>query len=280
MKKKIRIDNKLVLDLPKFYMLMRKIITAFIFLGLFSCGEYQKILKSPDLDYKYEKAIEYYKDKDFTRAMPLFRELSNMMRGDKRSEEIMYYLAYCHYNAQDFNTSYYLFRNYVKTYPNGSHIEECSYMSSYCLYMESPSYSLDDTYTKKAINTFESFLEMYPATKYRDTSEILIKNLNNKLIRKSFENAKQYYNTENYASAIIALNNCLIDFRDSKFREETYFLILKSSYALAINSIEEKRNERLNHALDAYSVFSSNYPNSIYKSQSEKIEKEILLILK
>ena len=106
---------------------------------------------------------------------------------------------------------------------------------------------------------------------------------------KNFEEVKfrvpkilnNHYLFQNLLNYLINFHrNCLIDFRDSKFREETYFLILKSSYELAINSIEEKRNERLNHALDAYSVFSSNYPNSIYKSQAEKIEKEILLILK
>ena len=36
-----------------------------IVLILFSCGEYQKVLKSSDVDYKYNKAIEYYEKEDF-----------------------------------------------------------------------------------------------------------------------------------------------------------------------------------------------------------------------
>ena len=49
-----------------------------IALILSSCGEYQKILKSDNYNYKYEKAVLYYENGDYNRAMPLFNELSNV----------------------------------------------------------------------------------------------------------------------------------------------------------------------------------------------------------
>jgi outer membrane protein assembly factor BamD len=82
------------------------------------------------------------------------------------------------------------------------------------------------------------------------------------LSKKAFENAKQYYITENYKSAIIALDNVLIDFPSYDNREEVHFLIVKSSYSLAINSISNKVEERLKSTLDAYSQFEDNYPKS------------------
>ena len=133
-----------------------------IVLLLFSCGEYLKVLKSSDVDYKYKKAIEYYEKEDFARAMPLFRELTTMLRATKKSEEVMYYLAYCHYNNSDFITSSYLFKNYVSTFPNGSHLEECFFMGAYCVYLESPSFSLDATYTQKAIGELQEYINKYP----------------------------------------------------------------------------------------------------------------------
>ena len=105
-----------------------------IVLLLFSCGEYQKVLKSSDVNYKYNKAIEYYEKEDFAKQCPLFRELTTMLKATKKSEEVMYYLAYCHYNNSDFITSSYLFKNYVSTFPNGSHVEECFFMGVYCVY--------------------------------------------------------------------------------------------------------------------------------------------------
>ena len=207
--------------------------------------------------------------------MPILKELSILLRGTKRSEEVNYYLAYCHYNSGDFLTSSYLFRSYVKTYPNGSHVEECMYMGSYCMFLESPSYSLDDTYTRKAIVELQYFINKYPKSLRSKECNELILELNNKLALKAFENAKQYYVTEHYKAAIIDLNNVLIDFPGNRYREETHFLILKSSYNLAINSISSKIKERLHKSLDAFLVFQDNYPNSNYMKEAKKIKELI-----
>ncbi|MBT6698781.1 MAG: outer membrane protein assembly factor BamD, partial [Flavobacteriales bacterium] len=52
------------------------------------------------------------------------------------------------------------------------------------------------------------------------------------------------------------------------------FLILKSSYELAIKSISTKVEERLNNTLDAFLVFNDNYPESKYIKQAEKINQQ------
>lgn len=255
-------------------------ILVVFFLLFLSCGEYQKVLKSSDVNYKYEKALEYYEKSDFARAMPIFRELSTILRATKKSEEVNYYLAYCHYNTGDFVTSSYLFKSYVQTYPNGSHLEECVYMGAYCMYLESPPHTLDDTYTKKAIEELRQFMNRYPASSKSNQCSELILELNNKLVLKAFENAKQYYITENYKAAIVALNNVLIDFPGNDYREEVHFLILKSSYDLAVNSISIKIEERLNNTLDAFLVFNDNYPESKYIKQAKRIQEQTKEILK
>ena len=70
------------------------------------------------------------------------------------------------------------------------------------------------------------------------------------------------------------LNNLLIDYPGNSYREEAHFLILKSSYELAINSISTKIEERLQNTLDAYLVFNDNYPESKYIKQAQKIEEQ------
>ena len=96
----------------------------------------------------------------------------------------------------------------------------------------------------------------------KEESEKLISELHNKLSFKAFENAKQYFLTSNYKAAIISLDNVLIDFPSYKNREEVHFLIVKSSYLLAINSIDIKIKERLEATLEAYKQFKDNYPES------------------
>jgi outer membrane protein assembly factor BamD len=62
----------------------------------------------------------------------------------------------------------------------------------------------------------------------------------------------------------------LIDFPSFNNREEVHFLIVKSTYLLAINSIKEKVEERLRATLEAYIHFKDNYPQSSYLIELEK----------
>ena len=243
--------------------MMRKITTIIVLaLMLNSCGEYQKILKSDDYNYKYTKAVAYYEAEDFNRAMPLFNELSTVLKGTARMQEVSYYFAYCHYSNGDYLMAAYLFKSYTQNYPSNKHTEECAYMGAYCYYLEAPSYSLDATNTKKAIKELQVFVDRYQSSSRVEECNILIDELRGKLSAKAFENAKQYFITSNYKSAIIALDNVLIDFPSYMNREEVHCLIVKSTYLLAINSISTKVEERLKATLDAYAQFEDNYPES------------------
>jgi outer membrane protein assembly factor BamD len=243
--------------------MIRKILQILLITLVFnSCGEYQKVLKSDDYNYKFEKAVSYYEAEQYNRAMPLFNELSTALRGTSKMQEVAYYYAYCNYVTGDNLTAAYLFRNFTINYPSSKHKEECAFMVAQCYYNETPVYSLDATNNYKTIKELQSFVDRYPNSNRLEKCNTLMDELRFVLSKKAFENAKQYYITENYKSAIIALDNVLIDFPSYENREEVHFLIVKSSYLLAINSISNKIEERLKSTLDAYSQFEDNYPKS------------------
>jgi outer membrane protein assembly factor BamD len=250
-----------------------------ILLFLVSCSKYQKILKSTDLNLKFEKAVMYYEKEDFNRALPLFEELSTAFRGSAKAEEVNYYYAYCHYSLGEYLLASYLFDTYAKTYPNGKHTEECQYITAYCFYLESPIYKLDSKNTYKAINQLQLFTNLYPKSERVEKCNNLIDELREKLAKKAFFNAKQYVITEYHKSAIIALQNVLIDFPGSKYEEEIYFLIVESSFQLAKNSIKEKKKERLENTIDAFHEFVERYPESQSLKQARDIEQKTLKLI-
>ena len=237
---------------------------SLIFLLLISCSKYQKILKSDDYNFKYDQAVLYYNNEDFNRAMPIFNELSTVFKGTSKIQEVSYYYAYCNYSTGDNLMAAYLFRNYTINYPNSKHTEECAFMVATCYYNEAPIFSLDATNTIRAIKELQSFIDRYPLSSNIKNCNELIDELRSKLSEKDFENAKQYFTTSNYKSAIIALDNVLIDFPSFNNREEVHFLIVKSTYLLAINSISIKVKERLEATMEAYTHFEDNYPKSKY----------------
>lgn len=266
---------------------------AFILAGIFSCntekkvyestdkekkkgkgitiGKYNKLLKSGDMDAKYEAAVKYFKKEDYTRALALFEELAGVFRGTAKGEEVLYYYAYCEYNLDDYIIAGYHFRSLVRQFPNSVHTEECAYMNAYCYFLSSPEYSLDQTDSKLAIKEFQRFTTMYPkSTRIPECNKILDK-LRAKLERKSYENAMLYYNMMDYKAAVASFNNHLKDFPDAKQKEQINYLIIKAYYLLALNSVDAKKQERFKSAADAYIKYIDAFPNGQYIKEAEMV---------
>jgi len=249
-------------------------LLAVITLILSSCSGYQKILKSRDLDYKYEKAIEFFDNEEYVKAFPLFDELLLLYRGTDKAEEIYYYYCQIEFQKGNYISAAQHFKNFSNTYPDNLKAEECAYMTAYCYYLTSPVYSLDQTETQKAINELNLFAIRYPNSSFQKKCTDLLGQLEGKLDRKSFENAKLYFTTQDYKAAINAFNIAMQGHSASVFKEEMLFLQLKSYYLLASNSVEEKKEKRIKDALIAFNQFKNSYPESKFLGEAKDVFKQ------
>ena len=216
----------------------------------FSCSQYDKVIKSDDVNFKYSKAFYYYSKGDYVKAGTLFDQLAPLTRGTRKADSVYFYQALTQYKLNDYIISGHYFGTFVQMFGNSLFIEEAAYMEAYCYYMQSPRPELDQTSTSQAMDAFRLYMIRYPrSNRITDCQRILLE-LNEKLIEKAYLSAQLYYNLDNYKAAIVALNNCLIDFPDSKYREEIMFELLKSKYMLAVNSIQSKQIERFQDDID------------------------------
>lgn len=163
-----------------------------------------------------------------------------------------------------------------KEYPGSDMAEVALYKNAYCYYLISPKALLDQQDTYNAINEFSNYLMIYPGGQYAEEAQWRTKELTDKLAYKAYLNAKLYYNlgdylANNYLSAVIAAQNCLKKYPDTKYREELSFLILDSKYIQAIKSVESKKLERLRDCLDEYYAFTNEFPESSYNKKAHKI---------
>ncbi len=260
---------------------MKKILFVLISstILLTSCSKFQRVLKSSDMNLKYETAEKYYLKKDYFRALQLLEELMTVYRGTARGEQVYYYYAYSNFYIRDYIMASYHFNNFLTSYPTSKYAEEIQYMYAYCFYLDSPVSSLDQTNSFDAINKFQLFINRYPGSERVADANKLIDELRMKLETKEFANAKLYYKTENYKAAVSALQNVLIDFPGTIFKEEALYLIFKSYYFYAINSVETKQLLRLKDARESYFRLVDAYPQSKYLDDAErqfsKVESEI-----
>ena len=247
-----------------------KIVIYFLTLSFFiSCSEYNKVLKGSDYNLKFDKAIEYYKNDQCYKSLPLLEELMSYFRMTSKGEDVYYYYAKNQYCMGDFYLAGYYFKRFVKNFPQSSRVEECAFNSAVCLMMNSPDYYLDQSESYKAIDEFQLFLSKYPNSFLVDSCNNMVANLRARLERKSFEKGKLYFRMEKFRSAIIALNTTILEFPNTQYKEEVLYLILKSNYLFAINSVISKKVERFEESIKSYYTFVDSFKNSKFANEAE-----------
>ena len=242
---------------------------------LTSCGEYNKLLKSTDYEYKYEAAKVYFADGKYTKASTLLMELITILKGTVKAEEALYMLGMSYYNMGDFQGAAQVFMQYINVYPRGIYAELSRFHTGKALYMDTPEPRLDQSGTYEAIQQLQLFLEYFPQSSRKEEAQNMIFRLQDKLVQKEYINAKLYFDLgnylgNNYESCIITAQNALKDYPYTELREELSFLVLHAKYEMARNSVLEKQAERYRSAVDEYYSFLNEFPDSKHLKEAEK----------
>lgn len=250
----------------------------YILLGLVlcSCGEYQRVQKSDDYNYKFEYAKRAFEEKRYVQAATLLKDCITVFKGSDKAEESLYLLAMSHYENKDYASSGVYFKTYYGRYPKGKYAEAARFFCGYGYYLDSPEPQLDQTGTIKAIEELQAFLDFFPRSDKVSIAQNAIFELQDKLTLKQLQNAQLYYNLgnymgNNYQSAIIVAQNAVKDYPYSKYKEDLEMLILKSRYQEALNSIDERKADRFRDVIDEYYSFINNYPDSKNRDEADNI---------
>ena len=235
------------------------------------CSDYNKMLKSGDVEEKLIYAEAALDSGNCFRALPLYDELMRLTRGTERAPDIHWNRALTHDCINDFYLSRYYFQSFAKTFPNDARVEEALFRAALCSYYLSPQSSLDQTDTRSAIDELQLFMDRYPSSALRDSSQHMVDNLRGKLELKAFENARLYHKTGNYKSATIAMAHAMEDYPGSPYQEELQYLIIDCHYQYALQSTERRKLERYNDAIQAFHTFASRFPESSKMKQAQRL---------
>lgn len=231
---------------------------------------FNKLRKSGTWQEKYEAALKYYEDKDYYRSNILFEEILPIIRGTKEAELANFYYPYTYFYQDQYILSAHYFKTFAEVYSRSQYAMEAEYMHAYSLYMQSPDYKLDQTVTYEALAALQLFINRYPYSEYSDKADQLINELQVKLEKKAFENAKLFQKISRYKAALVSFDNFRRNYPDSKYNPEALYLSVKTSYEYAIVSIASKQEERFRKAIDYYEELVDNYPNSIFIEDAEE----------
>lgn len=255
-----------------------KTILSALLIGaaLNSCGEYQRAQKSTDYDYKLDFARRAFENKKYVQASTILQDVITVFKGTEKAEESLYLLALSNYENKDYATAGSYFKTYYTRYPKGKYTELARFYCGYGYYLDSPEPQLDQSGTVKAIEELQAFLDYFPKSDKVTVAQNAIFELQDKLTLKQLQNAQLYYNLgtymgNNYESAVIVARNAIKDYPYSRYKEDLEFIILKSRFQEANQSVNEKKEDRFREVIDEYYSFINNYPDSPHRSEADNI---------
>ena len=266
-------NNNIYRKTPIFaVMLIRNLILVFLAALVFTgCKRenFEKTRLNPGVDFRYDKAFEYFGKSEYQKAQYLFEDLMGIIKLSEKAEKVYYHYAMTHFKQKSFVSSSYYFKQFYNTFPNSVLAEEALFLSAESFEKLSPNFRLTQDDTDKAVEGYQLFVNTYPGSQRVSISNEKIDKLRKKLEEKDLDNAKGYFRRRDYMAASHCFKNMLIDFPDSKNAEIIRFMILKSSYFYAKESVLDKQIERYKTVLTEFEQFNRKHPKSTDLKEAE-----------
>lgn len=254
-------------------------ILSCVWITLVSCSDYQKLLNSDDVPEKYKQAEVFYNNGEYRKANRLLEQILPTYRGKPQAQRVIFFFADSYFQTRSYNLAAYQYESFVKSYPKSERVQEATFKAAKSYYHQSPSYSLDQEDTYKAIEKLQIFINLYPNSQYNPEANQMISELQEKLEKKDFEIAKQYFTIRDFRAAIKANDNFIANFPGTKFREEALYTKFLSLYEIAINSIFSKKEKRLKELQEQYNLILRYYPETLFlvdlDNKMKKVNSEL-----
>lgn len=233
-------------------------------LGMWGCSSsYDSASMYPAQRYQF--ALKLYNNRNYEDALKEFQAIILQYPGNAVVDSSQYYLGQTRFQRGEYIMAAYEYSRLIKNMPTSKLVLESQYMLAECYYRLSPDYSLDQKYTKKAIEEFQAFIDFFPTDLKVPEAEKKITEMNDKLAHKDYYTAYIYTKLEYYNAAIAYYDNVIDNYHDTQYASVSLYDKIK----LLVN---RKRNDE---ALTNIAKFIEKYPNDSRVPELEKIKTAI-----
>jgi len=215
---------------------------------------------SPEEFYNY--VYQLYNDEDYELAIQEFQSFLLQYSGSAFNDDAQYYLAMTYFKRGQYLLAAYEYSKLIRNIPTSPFVPDTQFMLGESYFKLSPPYPLDQTYTKKAIEELQAFIDFFPANKKVEEAEQKIKTLNEKLAQKDFQSALIYEKME-YSNAAMKYYAAVAEtYHDTKFAPLSLYSKIKLEMKKGLN----------NEALADISLFVNRYPDDTNAKEIKEIE--------
>ncbi len=233
-------------------------------LVLAGCGS-SKEASIGTAEERFNHAKTLFDEEDYLEAINEFTVVTLQFPGSAFASEAQYYIGECRYARHEYLLAAFEYGQLKRNYPASPRLPDAQFKLAASFEMLSPKTTLDQQYTRKAIDEYQTFVEYYPANSRAPEADAKIRELTTKLARKEIEIARLYAKMDYSKSAQFYYDDVIERYHDTEFGplayiEKTRLLIDRKRYAEANTQITR---------------FLSLYPNNVLRSQAEELKAEI-----
>jgi len=214
---------------------------------------------------RFEDAKELYDGGAYLDAINEFTVVTLQFQGSPYAADAQFYLGECRFERGEYLLAAFEYGILRRNYPASSRVPDGLYKLGLSYQRMSPKWSLDQRYTRKAIDELQTFVEYYPTHEQAVQAEEMIKELNDRLAKKEYETARLYARMDYYRAALISLDVVIEKYHDTEYAPQAY---LDKAEIL----IQRRRFEEARTAVDA---FLSRYPHHDLLPWIEQLRDEI-----
>ncbi len=188
-------------------------------------------------------------------AKQVFEELIYSAPGSAIIDSAHYGLAETFFTEDNYYQALIEYEILVSSFPRSPLVDDAAFKVGLCYWEQSPSYKLDQTETRRAIDAFQIFLLDYPGSEYVGEAVDYLYRCREKLARKLLYQGTTYskLGTDgDMIAAIIALQEMLQLYPDSSYTGEALWWLAEAFYRLS----------RYEQAAVVYGSLVRGYPDS------------------
>jgi len=216
-----------------------------------------------------EEHLEYAKrlmmDEDYEEAVREFQSISLQYAGSSVNDDAQYFLALTYFKREQYLLAAYEFSKLIRDIPTSEFVQDSQFMLAESYYQLSPDYQLEQSYSKKAIEEFQAFIEFFPLHPKVEEAERKIDELYSKYAEKEFNSARIYERMEYYTAAIKYYEIVKDTYHDSKYAPMAHYNLIKLLVQRNLND----------EALRSISEFLRKYPDNSNVEELKELSLEL-----
>jgi outer membrane protein assembly factor BamD len=232
---------------------------------LSACSSSGSKIDTDDPEQAFKIAKRKFDQKDYSDAIEDFSLLKIRFPGTDISDKIQFYTAESYFYQKEYLLAAYEYETFLKNYTSSLLYPEARYKLGLTYYYLSPKYSLDQEFTRYAINEFLNYIEQYPDGKNVADAEQKIKELRNKLALRDYTIAENYLKLENNRSAAIYFQYVYENYIESDLADDA---MLGHAEAL-LNGFKYDESKKILEKFDKL------FPKSDLKAKAERLKTRI-----